>query len=121
LVFQANTSPMDGCVGTDRAALKFLSLSTEQIEAIAKDTRLPGEIGCTYGLSAAVGTPEKRVCTASRPCFVSPEWIHHFKGIGLETAFDPRPSDGSGDRKAFARTGRVRPNRRGATAVAQII
>src|SRR6187402_793670 len=38
----------------DRAALKSLSLSIEQIEAIAKDTRLPGEIGCTYGVSAAV-------------------------------------------------------------------
>ena len=39
---------------SDRAALKSVSLSTKQIEAIAKDTRLPGEIGSTYGVSAAV-------------------------------------------------------------------
>jgi hypothetical protein len=39
---------------SDRTALKSVSLSTSQIEAIAKDTRLPGEIGPTYVLSAAV-------------------------------------------------------------------
>ena len=39
---------------TDRAAFKSLSLSADQIDAIVRDTRLPGEIGYTYGISAAI-------------------------------------------------------------------
>jgi|SRR4051794_12028118 hypothetical protein len=52
--FSSPHDPYGWMSGSDRAALKSVSLSTEQIEAIAKDTRLPGEIGCTYGVSAAV-------------------------------------------------------------------
>ena len=38
----------------DRVALNSIALSPDQIIAIANDTRLPGEIGYTYRLSAAV-------------------------------------------------------------------
>ena len=53
----ASASPHDpyGSMSeSDRTALKSISLSDQQIEALAKDTRLPGEIGCTYGVSAAL-------------------------------------------------------------------
>jgi hypothetical protein len=52
--FQSPHDPYGWMSRTDRAALRSVLLSTEQIEAIAKDTRLPGEIGCTYEISAAV-------------------------------------------------------------------
>ena len=38
----------------DRSRCDLSQFSDEQLSAIAKDTRLPGEIGSTYGVSAAV-------------------------------------------------------------------
>jgi hypothetical protein len=38
----------------DRAERFALRLTLPQLEAIAKDTRLPGEIAGTYGVTAAV-------------------------------------------------------------------
>ena len=37
-----------------RAEHFLLRLTLKQLNTIAKDTRLPGEIGCSYGLSAGV-------------------------------------------------------------------
>jgi hypothetical protein len=39
---------------SDRTAFKSLSLSPDQVDAIVGDTRLPGEIGYTFGISAAL-------------------------------------------------------------------
>ena len=38
----------------DRELVDVSQFSDDQLRAIQKDTRLPGEIGSTYGVSAAV-------------------------------------------------------------------
>jgi hypothetical protein len=38
----------------DRAESLGFRLTLDQIKVLARDTRLPGEIGCSYGCSAAV-------------------------------------------------------------------
>jgi hypothetical protein len=67
----------------DAAAFNSVALSPKQIAAIEKDTRLPGEIGCSYGVSAGVVV---RIQARARQC-------KKLKcGLGRE---QPRPPNGT--------------------------
>jgi hypothetical protein len=50
---QKRNDPLGWISEKDREQFDFKQLSEEQLKAIQQDTRLPGEIGFTYGVSAA--------------------------------------------------------------------
>jgi hypothetical protein len=51
---------------SDRALCDCSLFSEEQISAIASDTRLPGEVGSSYGISAAIVIYIRRLASRRR-------------------------------------------------------
>ena len=51
---QKRHNPFSWMPDSDRELCALSEFSEEQLSAIQKDTRLPGEIGCSYGVSAAI-------------------------------------------------------------------